>query len=245
MEECSDNNINSVKCYDYFENDEYFTIIMELCDESLSKLLNRRFKENNKGFNSKEILEIMKQLNNTFKKMKENNIIHRDLKLENILIKYNDNKNYIIKLSDYGCSKRLKSLTKNCKTYAGTVVYMAPEILKGEEYNYKCDLWSIGIILYRLFFINSPFIGETKEALIKYIDNFENTSLKKTGNEDLDDLIKQLLEKDPSKRLDWNEYFNHPFFVPRKEIIILYEIEKDRNENIFGEKFVKNNKKNI
>ena len=56
-------------------------------------------------------------------------------------------KNITIKLSDYGCSKRISSLTKNyLKTNIGTLSYMAPEILKGEEYTYKCDLWSIGII---------------------------------------------------------------------------------------------------
>ena len=60
---------------------------MELCENDLAKLLLEK-----KKFNSEEILEIMKQLNNTFKIMKEKNILHRDLKLENILIKYNDNK---------------------------------------------------------------------------------------------------------------------------------------------------------
>ena len=56
----------------------------------------------------------MKQLKNTFKIMKDNNIIHRDLKLENILIKYNDEqkKTFTIKLADYGSSKKLESLSK-------------------------------------------------------------------------------------------------------------------------------------
>ena len=79
----------------------------------------------------------MKQLNNTFKIMKENKIIHRDLKLENILIKYNNNK-YIMKLTDYGSSKRLNSLSKICYTKnVGTAIYMAPEILNEKDYNYK------------------------------------------------------------------------------------------------------------
>ena len=93
MKICSINNNNSVKCYEYFNNKDNFVIIMELCDENLLQLLNKRLKNENKGFNSEEIYEIMNQLNNTFKIMKEKNIIHRDLKLENILIKYNNNKN--------------------------------------------------------------------------------------------------------------------------------------------------------
>ena len=150
MEICSKNNENSVKCYEYFNNKDNFVIIMELCDLNLLQLLNKRMTEKNKGFNTEEIYEIMKELNNTFKIMKENNIIHRDLKLENILIKYKDKEKYIVKLTDYGCSKRLISLSRNCNTCKGTVVYMSPEILKGEEYNYKSDLWSIGLIIYRL-----------------------------------------------------------------------------------------------
>ena len=63
---------------------------------NLSQLLKERVKERRKGFNIEEIYDIMKQLNNTFKIMKENNIIHRDLKLENILIKYNKSINYKI-----------------------------------------------------------------------------------------------------------------------------------------------------
>ena len=65
--------------------------------------------------------------------MYENNIIHRDLKLENILIKYNEdtNNNYTVKLTDYGSSKRLISLSRNyCNTNVGTLVYYGPRIIK-------------------------------------------------------------------------------------------------------------------
>ena len=87
MKKCCYNNNNSVKCYEYFKNDNNFVIIMELYDKNLSKLLLEKKKEYNRYFNSEEILEIMEQLNNTFKIMIENKIIHRDLKLENILDK--------------------------------------------------------------------------------------------------------------------------------------------------------------
>ena len=151
MKICSLNNENSVKCFEYFNSEDNFIIIMELCDTNLSKVLTDRILKYKKGFNSEEILEILNQLNNIFKVMKEKKIIHRDLKLENILIKYKDkeHKKYIIKLSDYGCSKRLLPLRNNyLKSYVGTLPFMASEILeskgKKEEYyyNYKCDLWS-------------------------------------------------------------------------------------------------------
>jgi len=247
MKLCS--NINSVKYYEYFKDENNFVIIMELCDNNLLELL---LKKGNEGFCIEEIYEIMKQLNNGLKIMREYKIIFRDLKLENILIKYKDNNKYIIKLADYGISKRINSLSKNyCNTNAGTLEYIAPEILKGENYNYKCDLWSIGIMIYKLKFIKSPFNGEAVIALINNIINFNNNIIKKTGNEELDDLIKRLLEKDYPKRLNWDEYFNHPFFHPfSKKINLVYfkKWERDdwkRDNNIFGEKFVNNNKNNI
>ena len=252
MKICSKNNNNSVKCYEYFNNDDNFTIIMELCDKNLSQLLNEKISKS-PPFNLEEILEIMKQLNNTFKIMEGNNIIHRDLKLENILIKYNDKekKLFTIKLTDYGCSKRLQSLSNNYVNTQnmGTVKYMAPEILKGENYDYKVDLWSIGIIILRLNFGNFPFPVEKEEALIDFINRYGNKLIKNTGNEELDDLIKRLLEKEPSKRLNWEEYFNHSFFNKYKNKINLIYEKNNSNfkyaNNIFGEKFIDNNKNNI
>ena len=212
MKICSSNNNNSVKCYEYFNNKDNFVIIMELCDENLSEMLHKRLKNGERGFNTDEIYEIMNQLNYTFKIMKENNIMHRDLTLDNILIKYNDeaHKEYTVKLSGYGCSKR-RSISR-CNSFVGTPVYMAPEILKNENYNYKCDLWNIGIIIYRLIFGKSPYLGEREIQILKNIEKFGNKIIKKTGNEALDDLVIKLLEKDPSKRINWDEYFNHSFF---------------------------------
>ena len=255
MKICSKDNKNSVKCYEYFNNETYFVLIMELCDKNLSQLLTERIFKYNKRFNEKEILKILNELNNTFRLMAQNNIIHRDLKLENILIKYIDNQNYIIKISDYGSSKKLISFSRYCSSYVGTIIYMAPEILNEEKYNYKCDLWSLGIIIYKLYFGKFPYPGETEKAIIKNIELFGNKYIQKTGIETLDDLIGNLLQKDSSKRLSWNEYFNHPIFKDNnctinikninKTFDLIYKCNKNRIENIFGNKFVENNKNNI
>ena len=241
---CSNHNKNenSIGYYDYFETEKEFAIVMELCDSTLLKIL----KENGKGFSTLEIYNIMKQLNNTFKIMKENNIVHRDIKLENILIKNTKNQksNFIVKLTDYGISKRVTNTTM-CKTHAGTSLTMAPEILKGEEkevYSYKVDLWSIGIIIFQLFFRDYPFKGNTESLLLEDINEKEN--LPSTNNQDLDDLIKRLLNPDPEKRLSWDEYFNHKFFTKppvstitgtnkinsSNSIIIKVKIDKDRDQ---------------
>ena len=225
MKICCENNINSVKCYEYFNNRQFFVIIMELCDSNLSQLLIDKYKRDKTGFNIDEIYEIMIQLNNAFNKMRNNRIIHRDLKLENILIKYDRrNQKKIIKLADYGSGRILNSLNSSNYIYSnkGTVIYMAPELLKEQKYNYKCDLWSIGIIIYKLRFFNSPFPGENSIALIRFIDKFGNNIFKKDKNEDFNNLIKSLLEKNIQKRFNWDQYFNHPFFLNKKTNNLYY-----------------------
>ena len=209
MEICSQNNKNknSTKFYEYYNTDGNFIIIMELCDRSLQFLLNER----KNGFNVGEIRDILKQLKNTFEIMKDKKIIHRDLKLDNILIK-NEGNNIIYKLSDYGISKQLGSVSK-CYTHAvGTPFTMAPEVLSGEDYNYKCDLWSLGVIIYQLFFKEYPYRGNCDIALYKKIKNDGHKLLKKSGDPKLDNLIRHLLIKDPNKRYTWEQYFNDEFF---------------------------------
>jgi len=210
MRICMKNNKNSVEFHECYETEKEYAIVVELCDDNLQNILNKR----SSGFNSDEVLDIIKQLNNTFKIMLENKIIHRDLKLENILINH-DNRNkskFTVKLTDYGVSRKLLSLSQRCKTNAGTVKTMAPEILAGEEHDIKCDLWSLGIIIYQLFFKKFLYDGETEVAIYNKIKNLGQSVIQKTGDEKFDNLIKKLLVENPEKRLSWKDYFEDPIF---------------------------------
>ncbi len=115
---------NSINFIEEFETPNHFNIIMELCDTDLIVHLYER--ENT--FTAEEIRNIFSQLNNAFRKMSQNNILHRDLKLGNILIKFTDEskKNFIPKLTDYGFSKELNNYNYAACTHLGTPATMAP-----------------------------------------------------------------------------------------------------------------------
>ena len=209
-------NENTVKLYEYFDMRNEFAIVMELCDCDLAYILYKKIEKEEK-FEINEILEILTQLNNTFKILVENNVIHRDLKLQNILLKKNENGQNIWKLIDYGVSRQLVTLSKKYYTsHVGTIPYMAPEILEGKPYNNKCDLWSLGIIIYYLYFQELPYKGEMIIGISKNIKNLGKKVLNKTDDSNLDDLIDKLLEVDPEKRISWKNYFEHKFFKSKE-----------------------------
>jgi surface protein len=232
MKICGENNENSVKYYQHFETDNEFAIIMELCDGNLINFSGLKQK-----FSINDIYELLCQLNNTFKIMKENKIAHRDLKLENILVKYENKEKtkYTFKITDYGVSKVFLSLSKRFSTKVGTINFMAPEVLDGEKYGVECDLWSLGVIIYLLYFQKLPYSQQTEIALTNYIKKVGTKILLKSGNKNFDDLIRGLLTFNPEERLTWDNYFNHPFFGKNEIKITLRirNIDIKRGKNIY------------
>lgn len=198
MNECE----NSTKFFGYFKDDNYFYIIMELCEFSLDKIINEK-----KG-DIKELKEIIEQLNNALKIMQDNGIIHQNIKPENILIKKSENNKNIYKLTDYRLLKIFKE-NNNKETFE----YIAPEIRNNlNDSKLKVDLWSIGIIIHKLYFGNTP----------------KNNIIQKTKSIYLDDLIQNLIveipfDKNNICRINWEDYFNHIFFQNnyKKEIFYL------------------------
>ena len=201
---------NSVEIIDYYDNENEFIIIMELCDDTLFDALCKT----EKGFSVEEIRQILLELNNVFKRMNKFNISHRDIKLNNILIKYlnKEKTKFKILLSDYGVSNHLNSITQNYSTHAGTSLIMAPEILNDEKYNNKCDLWSLGVIIYQLYTKEYPYHAPVEKGILNQINKKGKTVLNVIEDKQLKDLLSKLLKKNPKKRISWEEYFNHPFF---------------------------------
>ena len=143
-------------------------------------------------------------------------IVHRDIKLNNILVKYlNEQKTkYKVLLSDYGISNLLTSNKQFLNSHKGTKLFMAPEILDGEEYTNKCDLWSLGVIIYQLYTRKFPYNGNVEIAILNDIEQKGLSVLDVINENDqnLKDLLSQLLQKEQEERISWEKYYEHPFF---------------------------------
>ncbi len=87
-----------------------------------------------------------------FKELFQKNILHRDLKPSNILLH-----NEVLKVADFGFCKGLSDAEDLTQTMVGSPIYMAPEVLKGNTYNLKADIWSIGVVLFEMLFGYCPF----------------------------------------------------------------------------------------
>ena len=94
-------------------------------------------------------------------------------------------------------------MTQRYTTHAGTQIIMAPEILSGEEYNNKCDLWSLGVNIYQLYTKKPPYTGAFDSIILKQIDKLGQSVLNVIKDEKLKDLLSKLLVKDPKHRISW------------------------------------------
>ena len=163
------NHENIVKYIDSFKDNNYFSLIMEYCDNS--DLLNyiENIKREKKLINPNIIYIIIKDICLGLKEIHDKNLIHRDLKPENIFI----SQDYKIKIGDFGISKKLVG-TIHAKSCVGTKNYTAPEIINGEKYNNKVDMWSLGCIIYELCTLNICFECEYELGLMNKIISGEH-----------------------------------------------------------------------
>ena len=170
-------NNNSVKYYGKYEKENEEVIVMEKCDKNLKEFI----KERGTGLTVEEIKKHFLEMNKLFKYMQKEKIIHRDLKLDNFLVKFNKEKtDFIIKLSDYGICKIKNKTNSIFSGIKGTIGNVAPEIVleKTKNYDNEVDIFSLGVILYQISHnLQSPF-GENLSMLLTYQnfyekDNFE------------------------------------------------------------------------
>lgn len=196
--------INIIKVFDLIiDNDlNNIYIILEYFEKGdLSKFLNGsvipEYNANNYSI----------QIKNGLKYLLSKDILHRDIKPQNILV----SKDNILKITDFGLSKYINN-NQLLNTICGSPLYMAPEILKHKKYTIKSDIWSFGIIIYEMVYGFIPFKSDNIYNLIKKIDS-NKLFFNKKISKDCINLLTLMLKKDPSKRIEWKDLFEHKWLT--------------------------------
>ena len=202
--------------YDFFETNTHILIVMEYVCGDLLGFIRKRAK-----ISEPTAKIIFKQIIKGLQFIHKKKIVHRDIKLDNVLIDLTNT----VKICDFGVSRILQPgdvMYEHC----GTPAYIAPEIFKDEGYEgFACDVWSAGVTLYYMLAGVQPFkaskIEDLKEIILKgKFDPIEDVS------KEANDLIKGMLQLNPNKRFTVEQVLKHPWL---KNV----NIKKRENLNIF------------
>ena len=176
------NNKNSLKFIEKYEEDNIIFLVTELYENNLKTFVDK----SKDGFKPGEIQIVMNQLSSVLKEIVNQDIFHHDIKLENILVKFDNESKFDVKLSEYGKAKNLTN-EKN---------------LTIDEEKELClsDLFSLGELMYEMSFKKKE---NSTEAMIENIN--------KISDLELVDLLNKTLVDDVDQRIDWDNFFSHSF----------------------------------
>ncbi|VDN10466.1 unnamed protein product [Dibothriocephalus latus] len=172
------------------------------------------------------VKEVLKALNF----LHQANIIHRDIKSDNILL----GKSGRVKLTDFGFCAQLSSRLSKRQTIVGSPYWMAPEVVnKSVQYGPKIDIWSLGIMVIEMLDGEPPYLNETPLKAIYLIQTHDRPEPK---TEDIDPLLKDFLDRclqsNPEKRASAAELLEHPFLRNTKSLAGLQALIEAARQNL-------------
>ncbi|XP_062001846.1 serine/threonine-protein kinase ATG1c-like isoform X1 [Rosa rugosa] len=206
------NHPNIIRLHDIIEVPGKINLVLEYCrGGDLSMYIQRHGKV-------PEALakHFMQQLVAGLQMLRDNNLIHRDLKPQNLLLSTNDS-NSVLKIADFGFARSLQPRGL-AETLCGSPLYMAPEIMQLQKYDAKADLWSVGAILFQLVTGKTPFTGNNQIQLLQNIVKSTELQFPSDNNNlssECKDLCQKLLRRNPVERLTFEEFFNHPYLAQK------------------------------
>ena len=205
-------------------------IVMEYADGGDLNTQIKEIKQKKLFFEEKQIWSTLIQILEGLNYLHKSSIIHRDLKSANIFL----TKDGIVKIGDLNVSKILtKMVTTNTQT--GTPYFASPEIWNDQPYDYKCDIWSVGCIIYEMASLHVPFRGVSMQNLYKNVLRGIYQQIPYRYSDDLKQIIKSILVVNPEKRPSAKELLENPII---KKKIEEFELEgnKDLVRKNSGEK---------
>ena len=251
---------NIVKIKDFQSTKKNNYIVIEYCNGGNLQEYKRFYEKTTKStINEFFIQKIMRQLTDGLQYMHSQNIVHRDIKLENILLNFNKFPNYAIKgnvppkvnykdvtlndsftikIADLGYSKELEASNMG-STILGTPQNMSPDIIvnyvgnESKKYNTSVDLWSLGTITYQLLTGKAPFIGNNVDEIFEHIMKGKySLPPTMTVSVEIITFINGLLQFYPEKRLNWEQIKSHPFLTKNIENFTFIKLDtlKDNNK---------------
>ncbi|KAL4613500.1 serine/threonine-protein kinase 33 [Arapaima gigas] len=212
------NHLHVIYLKEVFETPKRMYLVTELCEGGeLKELLHRK-----KHFTEEETRHIISSLAEAIVYLHKQDIVHRDLKLENILVKNDhrgdDGEMPSIKVTDFGLSVQKSGVGSENMLQAtcGTPIYMAPEVINAHDYSQQCDVWSVGVIMYMLLCGEPPFMSSSEDKLFEIIRRGE---LSFTGpvwdsiSDGAKKVLSCLLKVDPAHRITASELLDNPWIT--------------------------------
>ena len=244
-----------IKCYEVYEDPKHVHYVMELIEGG--DLFDYIINSPSMRLEEKESLYLFMQMVQAVQYMHLEGFMHRDIKPENFLVYYdiNDNNKLKLKLTDFGfaCSFNVNEKKKD---KVGSINYVAPEMLdditEDAPYDFKIDIWALGVCLYNMVSGKQPFTDDDIEELAKKIRNKPvsfNQPVFNSINYNVKEFIASILEKDPNKRPcasdirvdQWlNNYLGSLDEIPTLQIDVKFD-----KKNVDNIKNLINYKKNI